>query len=87
MKLFIENLLGEKVSEGTLYTLLPKLASPTRYGYLLSYVEKTGNKRKRRYYTLTERGEKELERWIKTWDTSKTAIESVLKKINTSGDN
>lgn len=87
MKLFIEERLGEKVSEGTLYTLLPKLASPTKYGYLTAYIEDTGKNRKRRYYTLTERGEEELKNWIKTWDDAKIAIESVFTKITENGDN
>jgi PadR family transcriptional regulator PadR len=85
MKLFIEEIIGQPVSEGTLYTLLPRLASPSKYGYLTSYIEETSKQRKRRYYVLTERGEKELERWTEEWKRTKTTIDNVIGKIILSG--
>lgn len=86
MKQYIENLTGESVSEGTLYTLLPRLASPTRYGYLESYLEYTETNRKRRYYTLTKRGLTEINEWVEEWNTNKAKIESVIQRVKSSGE-
>ena len=85
MKLFIEEIIGQTVSEGTLYTLLPRLASSRKYGYLTSYIEEPSEQRKRRYYVLTERGEEELEKWTEEWKRTKTTIDNVIEKIIMSG--
>ena len=87
MKLLIEDLLSEKISEGTLYTLLSKLASENKYGYFDSYLEETNSKRKRRYYVLTDWGEEELKKWIKEWNEVKNTIDQVIKKVNNIGGN
>ena len=85
MKLFIEEIIGQTVSEGTLYTLLPRLASSEKYGYLTSYIEETSEQRKRRYYILTDRGEEELEKWTEEWKRTKTTIDNVIEKILVNG--
>ncbi len=81
MKLFIEEIIGQPVSEGTLYSLLPRLASPTKYGYLTSHIEEAGQQRRRRYYSLTKQGEEELISWTKEWKKTKTTIDNVIEKI------
>ncbi|MFX0211547.1 MAG: PadR family transcriptional regulator [Candidatus Hodarchaeota archaeon] len=81
MKLFIEDLLQKSVLEGTLYSLLSKLADKKKYGYLESFQEETERKRIRRFYRLTEKGRQQLEKWPKKWNELKVFVDNTLLEV------
>ncbi len=80
MKQYIEKLLNKEVAEGTLYPLLAKLADTSKYGYLESFIEQK-SKRPRRYYTLSEKGQKQLVTWPRRWKELEIMITNVLKQV------
>ncbi|MEJ0001862.1 MAG: PadR family transcriptional regulator [bacterium] len=66
------------VVEGTLYPLLSRLKSME----LLAYTWKESEEGPpRKYYTLTEKGKKNLEQLKQTWSKLKQSINSLRKKI------
>ena len=81
MRKFIEELVTKRLSEGTLYTLLAKMADPNKYGLFDSYLAETTSKRQRRYYTLTTKGERELEKWLLSWKTMKEKVDDILDRV------
>ena len=62
------------VSESTLYPVLRRLE---KNGCLGTY-EKSIQGRKRRYYTITKEGKKELKAMTKSWKQYKQSMDSVL---------
>ena len=63
------------LNEGTLYPILHALEEEK---YLEAYWEKSASARKRRYYRITERGIKELERQKTEWKEFSAAVGKVL---------
>lgn len=60
--------------EGTLYPVLHKLEAE---GYIRSY-EKVVDGRRRRYYSITEQGKKQLIEERQQWTTFSTAVAHIL---------
>ncbi len=87
IKQFIEQRIGEKVSEGTLYPLLSKMTNPEKYGYLTSFQEETEKKRKRRYYKLTGKGKNQINSWPEAWKRVRDFVSSVLLEIGSISEN
>ncbi|MFX1513550.1 MAG: PadR family transcriptional regulator [Promethearchaeota archaeon] len=86
IKQYIEQKIGEKVSEGTLYPLLSKMTNPNKYGYLSSFQEETEKKRKRRYYKLTIEGRNQLSSWPEAWKRVRDFVQSILLQIGAFSD-
>lgn len=63
------------MNEGTLYPILHALEGEK---YLEAAWEEGGSARRRRYYRITERGVRELERQRTEWSAFSSAVEKVL---------
>ena len=61
--------------EGTLYPLLHLLESE---GMIESYWDETGSQRKRKYYRITNQGERHFKEKQEEWATFRKAVERVL---------
>lgn len=64
------------MNEGTLYPILHALEAEK---YLEAYWEESISARRRRYYRITERGLKELERQKAEWKEFSSTVEKVLR--------
>lgn len=64
-------------SEGTIYPLLLRMQ---KEGLVSTTLRKSTAGPKRKYYTLTEKGEKELEIFIRKWDHLSLNVNNVLQK-------
>lgn len=64
------------MNEGTLYPILHALEGEK---YLEAFWEEGASARRRRYYRITEKGVKELERQKDEWKSFSSAIEKVLR--------
>jgi transcriptional regulator len=74
----IERISGDalKVEEGSLYPALHRIE---QMGWINSQWNLTENKRKAKYYSLTQAGKKRLAEEEKAWQTVTEAIARVLK--------
>jgi len=72
-----QNLLN--MNEGTLYPALRRLE---RKGYLKSYWKDADGGRRRRYYTITEKGKKELQRKLRDWNMVHRLILNVSQEAS-----
>lgn len=63
-------------SEGTIYPLLLRMQKES---LLNSTLRKSTAGPKRKYYSLTEKGEQELARFIDRWDSLQANVNQVLK--------
>src|SRR5690349_6905841 len=66
-----------QVDEGSLYPCLYRMEER---GFVRSEVLLSENKRRARYYTITDRGEEELERRAENWRQLSGLVAAVLKK-------
>lgn len=64
-------------SEGTIYPLLLRMQKD---GLLSSVQRKSTAGPKRKYYTLTPKGEEELEQFLARWADMKKSVETVINK-------
>jgi PadR family transcriptional regulator, regulatory protein PadR len=64
-------------SEGTIYPLLLRMQ---KEGLVSTTLRKSTAGPKRKYYSLTEKGEKELEQFIKRWTQLSSSVNNVLNK-------
>ena len=67
------------LKEGTLYPILHTLEQD---GLLEAYWEETGSARKRRFYKITKKGKKELQRQKEEWEAYADAVGRVLQLQN-----
>lgn len=67
----------EDLSEGTLYPLLIRLE---KNGYLSSVSRTSPLGPRRKYYSLTELGEEELEEFKKSWGKISKAVNIILEE-------
>ena len=65
-----------QMSDGTVYPILRKLASD---GLVSTYLKESQNGPPRKYYHLTEEGEKRLELDKKEWDEFTEAVKGILE--------
>ncbi|NLD87997.1 MAG: PadR family transcriptional regulator [Clostridiales bacterium] len=63
------------LNEGTLYPILHSLE---KEGYLTCRWEETDSARKRKYYHITEKGIRELERQKAQWEVYQGAVSKIL---------
>jgi len=83
-KIYTSNILKELekadliVVEGTIYPLLARLKNS---GLLYYNWKESKNGPPRKYYSLTEKGEKILRRLMKTWKSLDGSINSLIKKF------
>lgn len=66
-----------QVDEGSLYPCLYRMEER---GYVRSAVERSENNRRARYYTITPRGEEELQARAAYWRQLSGVVSTVLKK-------
>lgn len=66
----------DSFSEGTIYPLLMRMQKEQ---LLSSTLKKSTAGPKRKYYSLTEKGEQELEMFINRWDHLQTNVNHILK--------
>jgi len=66
-----------RVEEGSLYPALHRMEID---GWLRSDWGQTENKRKAKYYRLTARGRRQLEREIQRWNSIAGAMTTILKE-------
>ena len=71
----LENYGFTSFSEGTIYPLLLRMQ---KAGLLLSTLKKSTAGPRRKYYSLSEKGEKELKEFMKRWDTLQQNVNNVL---------
>lgn len=72
------------VAEGTLYPVLKKMEEKE---WIKGDWKKADNGRERRYYSITEKGNKELEEQISQWDFINNLISNLWQApISTSGN-
>lgn len=64
-------------SEGTIYPLLLRMQ---KEGLVSTTLRKSTAGPKRKYYSLTEKGEQELEQFIIRWTQLSSSVNNVLKK-------
>lgn len=64
-------------SEGTIYPLLLRMQ---KEGLVTATLRKSTAGPKRKYYSLTEKGEEELESFIKRWEQLSFSVNNVLNK-------
>jgi PadR family transcriptional regulator PadR len=64
-------------SEGTIYPLLLRMQ---KEGLVRATLRKSTAGPKRKYYSLTEKGEQELNDFIKRWEQLSNAVNNVLTK-------
>lgn len=67
----------QSFSEGTIYPLLLRMQ---KEGLVSATLRKSTAGPKRKYYTLTDKGEQELELFIARWDQLSSSVDHVLKK-------
>ena len=67
------------MKEGTLYPILHVLEQD---GFLEAYWEDTSSARKRRFYRITKKGRKELDRQKEEWKEYAGAVGKVLQLQN-----
>ena len=77
MKKFVEKFINKTIPEGTLYPLLNKLSNT---GYLETWTDESSTRRKR-FYSLTPKGEKEIVRWLMKWQELEISVNSVLRQV------
>jgi PadR family transcriptional regulator PadR len=65
------------LSEGTIYPLLLRMQ---KEGLISATLRKSTAGPKRKYYTLTEKGERELELFIGRWEQVSSSVDNVLNK-------
>ncbi|AND38048.1 MULTISPECIES: PadR family transcriptional regulator [Cytobacillus] len=65
------------LSEGTIYPLLLRMQ---KEGLISATLRKSTAGPKRKYYTLTEKGEQELELFIGRWEQVSSSVDNVLNK-------
>ncbi len=65
-----------QVSDGSLYPALHKLEQK---GWISAQWKPTENKRRAKFYSLTQLGRKHLEREVDNWDRLSGAITAVMK--------
>lgn len=63
------------MKEGTLYPILHRLE---KSGYLKSYEQKGGTGKNRKYYSITQKGKKQLVEDKETWDVFSESIRKVV---------
>ena len=63
------------LGEGTLYPILHALSEE---GYLTSYTEEREGGRLRKYYRMTDKGRRELQRRHREWEVYTNAVERVI---------
>lgn len=66
----------DSLSEGTIYPLLMRMQKEK---LLTSTLKKSTAGPRRKYYSLTEKGEEKLVRFMKRWDNLQSNVNSVLK--------
>ncbi|WP_425446898.1 PadR family transcriptional regulator [Dethiothermospora halolimnae] len=66
-----------KLKEGTLYPILHSLEKKK---LVEAYWEKKENSRKRKYYKITKKGQKELSSKEKEWNTFSKTVNKVLRE-------
>ena len=71
--------LEQRSEEGTLYPILHVLEQD---GFLEAYWEDTSSARKRRFYRITKKGRKELDRQKEEWKEYAGAVGKVLQLQN-----
>lgn len=64
-----------EMKEGTLYPILHRLEN---LGYLKSYEQKGGAGKKRKYYSITQKGKKQLIEDKETWEVFSDSIRKVV---------
>ncbi len=64
-----------KFKEGTLYPVLHKLENE---GYVKSYMKKSETGRERKYYMITDKGEKQLIEEKRQWHVFSTTVNKVI---------
>jgi PadR family transcriptional regulator, regulatory protein PadR len=64
-------------SEGTIYPLLLRMQ---KEGLVSTTLRKSTAGPKRKYYSLTEKGEQELEQFISRWTQLSSSVNNVLNK-------
>jgi PadR family transcriptional regulator PadR len=64
-------------SEGTIYPLLLRMQ---KEGLVSTTLRKSTAGPKRKYYSLTEKGEHELEQFITRWEQLNSSVSNVLNK-------
>jgi PadR family transcriptional regulator, regulatory protein PadR len=64
-------------SEGTIYPLLLRMQ---KEGLVSTTLRKSTAGPKRKYYSLTEKGEQELEQFITRWEQLSSSVNNVLNK-------
>ena len=65
-----------QMSDGTVYPILRKLASD---GLVSTYLKESQNGPPRKYYHLTEEGDKKLQADKKEWDEFTEAVKGILE--------
>ncbi|MBU8772507.1 PadR family transcriptional regulator [Cytobacillus oceanisediminis] len=65
------------LSEGTIYPLLLRMQ---KEGLISATLRKSTAGPKRKYYTLTGKGEQELELFIRRWEQVSSSVDNVLNK-------
>lgn len=65
------------IAEGTIYPLLKRLKDE---GYLTTYLEESQEGPPRKYYKLTEMGEKTKDELIKEWSNFVKGVNSIIGK-------
>jgi len=65
----------ESFSEGTIYPLLLRMQ---KEGLLTSTLKKSTAGPRRKYYSLTEKGEQELVRFLNRWGTLQKSVNNIL---------
>ena len=68
------------ISEGTIYPLLKRLKDE---GYFTTYLQESQEGPPRKYYKLTERGEKESHNLTTEWYAFTAGINKIIKGENT----
>ncbi|WP_404456631.1 PadR family transcriptional regulator [Virgibacillus necropolis] len=75
----LQNYGFDSFSEGTIYPLLLRMQKDN---LVTSTLKKSTAGPKRKYYSLSEKGEQELEHFIDRWNSLQTNVNQVLKKDN-----
>ncbi len=64
-----------EISEGTIYPLLRRLKNE---GYVVTYLEESSGGPPRKYYRLTEKGEKTREQFLNEWNEFLKGVNSII---------
>ncbi len=67
----------QQTSEGTIYPLLIRMQKEE---LVKTTLKKSTAGPKRKYYTLTKKGEEELEAFIKRWNQLSHSVDQIIKK-------